>query len=109
MPSLDGYKGICRACFEPVSEGDEVQLCEGGHYYHRSCVENNPNSYYLALERIQGAFEGGKAALGELMSEMERIYRIPALRDKAYEAAHPEVIRLYRNISAARVFPEDKS
>lgn len=40
--------------------------------------------------------------LAALMTEMERKYRIPALKDEQWEASNPAVIELYREVSQAR-------
>lgn len=77
----DEYLGVCRVCFEPVKEGSEITIREGGWPFHSKCVEANPNSYYLALERIRGKFEQGANAT-ELMNDMEGIFKIPALNDE---------------------------
>lgn len=98
---IDGYIGICRVCFEPVKEGTEITVREGGLPFHKYCSENKPNSYYLALERIRGQFEQGANAT-ELMNDMEVIFKIPALNDERFNEENPEVIILYREISDSR-------
>ncbi|WP_214798943.1 MULTISPECIES: hypothetical protein [unclassified Exiguobacterium] len=40
--------------------------------------------------------------LAALMTELERKYRIPALKDEQWESANPAVIELYREVSQAR-------
>lgn len=40
--------------------------------------------------------------LAALMSEMERKYRIPALKDEQWESTNPAVAELYREVSQAR-------
>lgn len=40
----------------------------------------------------------------ELMNELERAYKIPALKDEAYERENKKVIALYRKISMSREF-----
>lgn len=40
---------------------------------------------------------------GELMTELERYYRIPALKNDEFEAKNPDLMRIYRQISNARV------
>ena len=42
----------------------------------------------------------------ELMNELERAYKIPALKDEAYERENKKVIALYRKISMSRVFTD---
>ena len=40
--------------------------------------------------------------LGDLMTEIERIYRVPALRDPEWEKANRPVIALYRKVARSR-------
>lgn len=40
--------------------------------------------------------------LAKLMSEMEGQYQIPAMQNPEWEAAHPDVIKTYRQISDMR-------
>lgn len=40
--------------------------------------------------------------LAELMTKMERHYRIPLLRNPEWEKQNPEIIALYRQISNSR-------
>ena len=40
----------------------------------------------------------------ELMNELERTYKIPALKDETYERENKKVIALYRKISMSREF-----
>lgn len=40
--------------------------------------------------------------LAALMTEMERQYRIPALKNTEWESANPAVADLYREVSKAR-------
>jgi len=53
------------------------------------------------LERIAEQFEQGVNQT-ELMNEMERIFKIPALNDLDFNEENPEVIELYRKISKSR-------
>jgi hypothetical protein len=102
---IEGYVGICSACFEPVREGEEVKFRDNGSYFHCKCAELKPDSYYLAIERIRGEFEKGTDPT-ELMNEMERIFKIPMLNDETYNAENEYVIELYREISDERGFVE---
>lgn len=38
----------------------------------------------------------------ELMNELERTYKVPALKDETYERENKKVIALYRKISMSR-------
>jgi len=98
---IEGYVGICRVCFEPIKEGSEIQFREKGSFFHRLCAEKNPNSYYLALERIRGQFEKDENP-DYLMSQMEQIFKIPMLDDPIFNKDNDEVIKLYREISNSR-------
>lgn len=98
---FDGYVGICGACFEPIKEGTEMQFRENGKYFHQSCVEENPKSHYVALERIRAEFEKGTEPT-ELMNEMEQIFKVPAMNDIEFNEDNPMVIKLYREISNSR-------
>lgn len=40
----------------------------------------------------------------ELMNELERTYKVPALKDETYERENKKVIALYRKISMSREF-----
>lgn len=40
--------------------------------------------------------------LGELMTEMEGVFRIPALKNTTWEKENPQVIELYRKVSDSR-------
>lgn len=101
MPRIEGYIGICGACFEPIAMGEEMQYRKNGRYFHRNCAETKFNSYYIALERIRGQFEQGTDPTG-LMNDMERIFKIPALNDPAFNEDNEDVIKLYRKISNSR-------
>ena len=51
MKKIEGYEGICAICFWPIKMGDGIKLREKGRKFHRSCAEENPESYYCKLER----------------------------------------------------------
>jgi len=40
--------------------------------------------------------------LGELMTEMEGVFKIPALKNTPWEEENPQVIELYRKVSYSR-------
>lgn len=48
---IEGYCGICACCFEPIENGEMVTLREGGRHFHKKCVEEYPDDYYVKLER----------------------------------------------------------
>jgi len=98
---IDGYIGICGACFEPIKEGTEIQFRENGKYFHKSCFESNPDSHYLAIERIRAEFEKGTNPT-ELMNEMEQIFKVPAMNDAYFNEDNPMVIKLYREVADSR-------
>ncbi len=101
MSIINGYIGICGACFEPIKEGEEIRFRKSGSYFHSRCAEQKPNSYYLALERIKGQFENGEDPT-RLMNEMELIFKIPAMNEEQFNSDNTEVIELYREISDSR-------
>lgn len=43
-----------------------------------------------------------ESRLGELMTEMEGVFRIPALKNTTWEKENPQVIELYRKVSDSR-------
>ena len=48
---VSGYDGICCECFCPVITGEGVRLREKGRMFHKSCLEQKPNGYYIKIER----------------------------------------------------------
>jgi len=40
--------------------------------------------------------------LGELMTEMEGVFKIPMLKNTTWEKENPQVIELYRKVSESR-------
>jgi len=103
MPKIEGYIGICGACFEPIAIGEEMQFRKNGRHFHKHCAESKPFNYYVALERIRARFESG-ANPTQLMDDMERIFGVPALNDPVFNEDNPEVIQLFREIGNSRVF-----
>lgn len=59
--------------------------------------------YEQILETIP-AGEGQDIALSELLTELERVYKIPYTRNEAWEAENRKTIALYRKISMSRTF-----
>lgn len=43
-----------------------------------------------------------ESRLGELMTEMEGVFKIPALKNTTWEKENPQVIELYRKVSDSR-------
>jgi len=43
-----------------------------------------------------------ESRLGELMTEMEGVFKIPMLKNTAWEKENPQVIELYRKVSDSR-------
>lgn len=105
MPKVEGYVGICGACFEPIAIGDEMQFRKKGKYFHKRCAEKPGNrlNYYMALERIRADFENGGNPTA-LMDEMELVFGVPALNDPVFNEENPEVIKLFREIENSRTF-----
>jgi len=51
LSKIDGYIGICAICFWPIKEGEGHKEREKGRNFHIKCAHENPNSYYLKLEK----------------------------------------------------------
>lgn len=107
MPKVEGYSGICRACFEPIAIGEEMQFRKDGLSFHKHCAEKPQTrwsfSYYLALEQIRADFEKGLNPT-MLMDKLEELFKVPALNDPAFNEDNPEVIQLFREIGNSRTF-----
>ena len=58
------------------------------------------------LEICKGKEPIRSARLATLMSDMEKIFNIPAFKDEEFNRKNPYVINLYRKISKARDFEE---
>ena len=43
-----------------------------------------------------------ESRLGELMTEMEGVFKIPLLKNTTWEKENPQVIELYRKVSDSR-------
>lgn len=43
-----------------------------------------------------------ESRLGELMTEMEGVFKIPMLKNTTWEKENPQVIELYRKVSESR-------
>lgn len=98
---VEGYVGICAECFEPIKKGEEFSFRSEGRKFHRRCVDDRPNGYYVALERIEGRFEQGENPT-ELMNEMEAIFKVPAMNNESFNEDNEGVIKVYRKLSDAR-------
>ncbi len=46
-----GYSGICACCFEPIENGELFRFRENVRNFHKKCIEEHPNDYYVKLER----------------------------------------------------------
>lgn len=60
--------------------------------------------YHADYERIMVQLEGEERdkAIAELMSEMEKAFRIPMIRNQEWEQENRKVIALYRKLSMSR-------
>lgn len=96
------YAGICRACFNSVQIGQEFTFKSGTMLFHKSCVDNNPNGYYVSLERIKSEFKTDKKTAAELMDELEELFKIPTLNDPDYNEKNQDVMTLYLEIVNSR-------
>lgn len=43
MPKIEGTKGICRLCFEPVWVDQDFIISKSKLYYHGSCTKRVPD------------------------------------------------------------------
>lgn len=43
MPKIEGSKGICRLCFEPVWADQDFVISESKFYYHSGCANKVPD------------------------------------------------------------------
>jgi hypothetical protein len=98
---MSDYLGICPGCFEPVKSGHGRKISKNGSYFHDSCIEESPQSYYVFLETIKAEYENG-SNLTELMNRLEKRYNIPMINDEFYNEENAEVMKLYREIANAR-------
>lgn len=67
--------------------------------------KNDLVEYHNRYERILETMPKGDEqdlALSELMTELERKYKIPYTRNEAWEADNKKTIALYRKISMSR-------
>ncbi len=71
--------------------------------YHQVTLINFERRYFRVVFNEKCTDEKDMQ-LAELMSEMERTYRIPCLRNGDWEAENADVIELYRRISDSRNF-----
>lgn len=39
MPKIEGAKGICRMCFEPVWADEKYATSQNGFHYHKACAD----------------------------------------------------------------------
>ncbi|MGG4106700.1 hypothetical protein AAXB25_22640 [Paenibacillus lautus] len=40
MPKIEGAKGICRLCFDPVWEDQNFIVSNSKFYYHNNCADS---------------------------------------------------------------------
>lgn len=43
MPKIEGAKGICRLCFDPVWEDQNFVVSKSNFYYHKNCAGRVPD------------------------------------------------------------------
>ena len=81
---IDGYEGICAACFSPIQKGEGMKIRENGRNFHITCTSIYPDNYYVKLEkRLAGKGTRKKRAVGgtERKPDREKGFSI---EDKAY-------------------------
>lgn len=62
------------------------------------------NQQYEDILHANLSRENKNRLLAELMTELEKQYRIPMIRNKAWEQENKSIIALYRKISLSRNF-----
>lgn len=90
-------------------KGLEMMNTDGSYIWEGETVDKETE-----LRRIRGEYakvlllsddmtqEKKDQTYGKLMTEMERLFKIPAMRNAAYEQENPEVMRIYRELSNLR-------
>jgi len=48
---IDGYEGICAACFSPIRSGEGMKIRKNGRNFHITCTSIYPDNYYVKLEK----------------------------------------------------------
>ena len=62
--------------------------------------------HFNAIKNLDETIESKNIRLTVLLMDMEKVYRIPAMRDEDYERKNPELMEFYREVAVARVFLE---
>lgn len=101
--SMEGYVGICAGCFEPIRNGEGFKFRESGRSFHKRCVEENPNGYYIKFEEIAARFEtASRDESSELMTELEQAYTIPIIDNEVFSRNKDLVRLIYHRVGSAR-------
>lgn len=66
----------------------------------RSLVEINQTYEEIINKEIKEPYRSRK--LADLMDELERSYKVPAVKNEAWESQNKTIITLYRKISLSR-------
>ncbi len=99
---MEGYKGICAGCFEPIRDGQGYKFRENGRSFHKRCVESNPNGYYIKFEEIAARFEtASKEELPRLMTELTQAYTIPMTDNEVFSRNKDLVRLIYHRVGSA--------
>lgn len=48
---LEGYTGICVACFESIYKEEPFRFRKAGRKFHKDCAEGKPRNFYVRLEK----------------------------------------------------------
>lgn len=84
----------CFHCFKPIGEGQGRVL--RSRAYHKECVET-------MLENFREDFKKAKGKdLPGIMTDMERVFDIPMLKNSEYDSLNADVIEFYKEVSNAR-------
>lgn len=87
---------ICSHCLQPIEEGQKRIFRVHSYRYHKHCVKAMLQGYRKDFDQAKGK------DLPKIMTDMERAFDIPMLKNEAYNDLNADVIDLYKEISNAR-------
>lgn len=70
--TLNNWEGICPVCFTPIFLGNGATIRAHGRHFHMTCLHNNPNNYYVKLERSLAKREATLACKRAAMNALEQ-------------------------------------
>lgn len=87
---------VCSHCLEPIEAGQERIFRVNSNRYHKECVNALLNGFREEFKKAKGR------DLPRIMTDMERVFDIPMLKDPEYNSLNADVIVLYKEVSNAR-------